>query len=146
LMLTGKNLLDNKEHGLDAGADDYLTKPFHVRELLARIRALLRRPEATATSNVLSAAGIELDASKHSVQIDGVSVNLTRKEFQLLEFLMRYPNEIFSSEALFERVWKSDSEASVKSVKVYIMRLRERLGKAGATIQNVHGFGYTFKP
>lgn len=143
LMLTGKNTIQEKEQGLDLGADDYLTKPFDVRELGARIRALLRRP-AIVTTNSIELGNISIDAKERTVSVNKSSVDLAPKEFALLEFFAKHPNQVFSPEAILDRVWNSDSDATADSVRVYINRLRNKLGnhKETPSITNVFGVGY----
>jgi len=144
LMLTGNDRIVDKEHGLDAGADDYLTKPFHPRELSARLRALMRRSQRGGkASATLEIRGIELDPAAKRVSRDGVEIQLLPKEFALLEFLMRHQGEVFSQEALLERVWSSESEVSPDTVRVHIRRLRQKLGFEGDTlIKTLHRQGY----
>ena len=127
LILTSRAQVEDKEHGLDSGADDYLTKPFELRELSARVRALLRRPPREVTGNVLKAGHLSLDRQTHEVKRGGEAINLLPKEFALLEFLMRYPNEVFSLETLLNRVWPSDSDSSPDTVRVHLTHLRNKL-------------------
>src|SRR5262249_34277288 len=143
LMLTGKSAISDKETGLDAGADDYLTKPFHMKELSARVRALFRRA-SRGTSNILTIGDLVLDPSNYRVTRDGVEIQLQKREFALLEFLMRNPNRVFSSEALLERVWVTDADVTPDAIRVYIMRLRKKVdeGAKASLIQTVHGVGY----
>ena len=143
LMLTGKGTVNDKELGLDAGADDYLTKPFHLKELSARIRALLRRP-ATFTGTTLKIGTLEIDPSSHQLTVDGKEVNLLPKEYAILEFLMRHPNEVFSPDALLNRVWNSESDASTDTVYTYIKTLRKKVSPEAPSsiIKTVHGVGY----
>jgi two-component system, OmpR family, response regulator len=143
LMLTGKSELADKEHGLDAGADDYLTKPFQPRELSARLRAILRRPPVRVEA-VLYAQDVALDTVTHEVRRAGKVIHLMPKEFALLEFLMRNPNQPLSPDAILNRLWASSSEVSTESVKVYIARLRKKIDSEGSTplITTVHGVGY----
>lgn len=143
IMLTGNDALAEKEAGLDAGADDYLTKPFHVEELSARVRALLRRPR-TFTGNVLQAKDISLDPSAHRVMNEHGEIQLLPKEFALLEFFMRHPDETFSPEALLDRVWSSESDSSVDTVYTTIKTLRKKIspGSGSDLIKTVHGVGY----
>jgi DNA-binding response OmpR family regulator len=143
LMLTGRDKIEDKEEGLDAGADDYLTKPFHLRELSARIRALLRRPPDMA-SNVIEHGRLVLDISACRLLKDGQPIELFPKELALLEFLMRHPNKVFSIEALQERVWSADSEASPETIRVHIARLRSKIEKEGEKqlLRTVHRQGY----
>jgi DNA-binding response OmpR family regulator len=143
IMLTGRRTLDDKESGLDAGADDYLTKPFEVRELSARIRALLRRTPKVA-GEVLKAGNLALDKETHKLTKNGQEVHLMPKEFAILELMMTYPSKIFSAEALIERVWSSASDASPEIVRKYINRLRAQIDTEGApsVIRTVHGVGY----
>src|SRR5207244_2050316 len=143
LMLTGKTEIDHKESGLDAGADDYLTKPFEFRELSARIRSLLRRASGL-TDNVLGMGSLALEPKLKRVTSGGREIDLLPKEFALLEFLMRHPNQPFSAEALMARVWSADSVASVNTVKSFVYTLRKKLAAAGhhSLIQTDHGLGY----
>lgn len=147
IMLTGKDTVADKTQGLDSGADDYLTKPFHPGELSARIRALLRRPREVKQS-VLQVGDVTLDPANFKVTRDGKEVMLLPKEFALLEFLMRHPNEVFSTEALMERVWSSESEASPDTVRVHITKLRNKMDVDGkpSHIKTLHRMGYRFEP
>ncbi len=142
LMLTGKDTLVEKESGLDAGADDYLTKPFHMKEFGARVRALLRRAGGRPTENILAAADLTLDVSKYQAAKSGKAIALVRKEFQLLEFLMRHPNQVFNAEALLNRVWPSDSEATPEALRSTMKRLRKKMDPDGEIIKTIHGVGY----
>lgn len=143
LMLTGKDTVADKETGLDAGADDYLTKPFNGRELLARLRALLRRPTAML-ANVLEFAGLKLDRANYLVTRDGEELNLLPKEFDLLEFFMRNPNRVHAPEALLNKVWADESDATVSAVTTCIKRLRRKIDPDGKPplLATVHGVGY----
>jgi len=143
LFLTGKTAISDREIGLDSGADDYLVKPFHFKELLARIRALLRRPPVSQ-ENVLTIGNISLDQAIHRVTMNNEEVRLQPKEFSLLEFLMRHPNQVFGSRALLDAVWTSESEASEDVVRTYVKTLRRKITTAGepCLIQTVHGVGY----
>ncbi len=146
IMLTGKGEISEKETGLDAGADDYLTKPFDVKELAARLRALLRRPP-TAKPSILKVRDLELDPISAKVTKGGAFIDLPKREFALLEFFMRHPNQIFSAEALLDRVWSSESEATVDALKSCIKRLRKKLeGDDHEILKNVHGVGYKLEP
>jgi DNA-binding response OmpR family regulator len=143
LMLTGKESVQEKEQGLDSGADDYLTKPFDVRELGARVRALLRRT-GTFTPECLNLGILSIDVKARSVTLNGATIDLAPKEFALLEFFLRHPNQVFNPDALLDRVWKSESDSTVDSVRVYINRLRSKLGspKGAPSITTVFGVGY----
>lgn len=143
LMVTAKHQTQEKVQALDAGADDYLTKPYDVQEVAARVRALLRRPQVVA-GNILKARNVVLEPSTFRVTRDEQEVQLLPKEFALLEFFMRHPNQVFSAEALLDRVWSSDSEASPETIRTYIKRLRQKIDVAGQTslINTVHGVGY----
>jgi len=145
LMLTAKTRLDDKELGLDSGADDYLTKPFEHRELQARIRALLRRPTSLA-SIVLTVGDIALDPATCVVTKAGVAVKLRPKVYSLLEFLMRHPNQVFSADAILERVWLDDAMVSTDTVRAHFKLLRKSLElQEDALIKTVRNRGYMLK-
>ncbi len=143
LMLTGKAAVEHKEAGLDAGADDYLTKPFDFKELAARLRSIIRRSSGGA-DNVLKVGGIVLEPGAHRVTVDGKQLQLMPKEFALLEFFMRNPSKTFSAETLLNCVWSSESDASLNSVRTYMYSLRKKLSACGyaSAIETVHGVGY----
>jgi two-component system OmpR family response regulator len=143
LMLTAKSTVEDKETGLDSGADDYLAKPFHLKELSARVRALVRRT-STSSTTILEAGGIVLDPVARTVTKNGAAIHLERKEFNLLEFLMRNANKTFSAEALLDRVWESGSLASPDAIRTYIKSLRKKIDNPGgqSMITTVHGVGY----
>ncbi|MBX9689621.1 MAG: response regulator transcription factor [Candidatus Obscuribacterales bacterium] len=144
LMLTGKSRAAEKGQGLDSGADDYLTKPFDDIELKARVRALLRRP-AVICDNILSCRGISLNPSLHVVTKDDQVVQLMPKEYQLLEFLMRHPNQVFSQETLLNKVWPTDSEATVEALRTTLKRLRKKMDPEGQIIGTIHGVGLVLR-
>ena len=146
LMLTGKSQLKEKEEGLDAGADDYLTKPFQMRELSARVRALLRRA-ANQLCSTLCAGDLLLDPSTHCVRRVGQDILLTPKEYALLEYFMRNKNKVLSTEAILNHVWPSEAEASVETLRVWLKRLRSKIDVEGepSKICTIHGAGYTLK-
>jgi DNA-binding response OmpR family regulator len=143
LMLTGNDTVSDIEKGLSGGADDYLTKPFHMRELSARLRALLRRT-GRFVGDQLNVRNITLDTTKFEVTKNGEKTSLLPKEFALLEFFMRHPNEVFSPEALLNRVWPSSSDATVDALTTCVKRLRKKLDDEGkpSIITTVHGRGY----
>jgi DNA-binding response OmpR family regulator len=141
IMLTGRTEISDKETGLDAGADDYLTKPFHPRELSARVRALLRR-SADLKQNVLSCGDLVLDPQGFKVTKAGAEISLLPKEFAL--FFLRHPNQVFSPEALLDRVWSAESEASPDTIRVHITKLRGKIDTEGqpSIIKTLHRQGY----
>ncbi|HEY9791950.1 MAG TPA: response regulator transcription factor [Candidatus Obscuribacterales bacterium] len=143
LMLTAKKSIDEKETGFHSGVDDYLTKPFELRELSARIGALLRR-QKSIESLILKTGNLELNPQSHKVTRAGQEIHLQPKEFSLLEFFMRHRGQVFSLEAILERLWSADDDASVESVRKHISRLRAKLQDAGDSpaLRNVHGVGY----
>jgi DNA-binding response OmpR family regulator len=151
LMLTGKTTVSDKEEGLDAGADDYLTKPFHPRELSARLRALLRRAREfspVTLDAVLKAGDIILDTKAFKVTKAGQEINLLPKEFALMEFLMRHPNQVFSSQELLDEIWSKESENSPDTVRVHITKLRAKIDVEGkpSLIRTIHRVGYKLEP
>ena len=134
LMLTAKSEIDDKVLGLDTGADDYITKPFVTKELLARIRAMTRR-SAETTNNVLTFGNISLNRATYELKTKTGSFRLANKEFQILEMLMTNPNHLISTERLMEKVWGYDSDAEINVVWVYISYLRKKLSAIGADVQ-----------
>jgi two-component system response regulator MprA len=143
LMLTARDAVPDRVRGLDAGADDYLVKPFALEELGARLRALLRRSGGPATET-LKHAGIELDPGGHTVTRDGRPIELTRTEFLLLELLMNHPRQVLTRGQIFEHVWGYDFGPSSNSLEVYIGYLRRKLGEP-RVIQTVRGVGYVLR-
>lgn len=149
IMLTAKAMISDKAQGFDSGADDYLTKPFDVRELAMRVHALLRRP-ATMPSNVLRAKnGLELDPQKHRVTKNGEEVHLLPRDFELLQLFMRYPDEVFSPEALLVRAWNSDADATMEGLRTAIKRIRKKIDDAEdesqSAIETIRRVGYRFR-
>ncbi len=144
LMLTARDAIDDRVDGLEAGADDYLVKPYDVRELQARLRAIMRRNLEDGDGRVLRFAELELDPDLHAARVDGQVTDLTRTEFQLLELLMLNPKRVLTSELIYDRVWGYDFGRSGNALRVYIGYLRRKLEAAGGRrlIQTVHGVGY----
>ncbi len=147
LMLTARTSIDSKESGLDAGADDYLTKPFQLRELSARIRALLRRPR-TVPQMVLEVAEIRLDRRSCTVTKAHKSIHLLPKELALLELFMRNVGQVISIDTLLDKVWGTDSSIVPETVRTNIKTLRKKIDpdSGGSYIQTVHGLGYKMEP
>ncbi|MEI9914218.1 MAG: response regulator transcription factor [Candidatus Saccharibacteria bacterium] len=143
LILTAKKSLLSKEIGLDSGADDYLTKPFHLRELSARIRALLRRPP-TAPAIVLKVANITLDPRKLTITQDDNLIHLLPKEFALLQVLMRNVGKTMTTESLLDQLWGTDTNVSSDTLRSNIKTLRRKIDIASkpSLITTVHGVGY----
>jgi two-component system response regulator RegX3 len=151
IMLTAKDTEIDKILGLELGADDYVTKPFSTRELLARIKALLRRTvsEGTTSEGVLEGGGIRLDPERHEVTVEGEQVRLARKEFELLELLMEHPGRVLARETLIDRVWGSDYFGDTRTLDVHIKRLRAKVEASPhepAHLVTVRGLGYKFIP
>ena len=145
LMLTARDAIENRVEGLDAGADDYVTKPFALEELLARVRALLRR--TTGGEEILRFDDIELDPSMRQVTRGGEPVELTRTEFALLELFMLNPRQVLTRSVIFERVWGYDFGYASNSLDVYIGYLRRKTEAGGKPrlIQTVRGVGYALR-
>jgi phosphate regulon transcriptional regulator PhoB len=147
IMLTARSEEMDKVMGLETGADDYITKPFSVRELMARIKSVLRRVEGSMTGRkVLRAAGIEVDLERHRVKAGEQVVDLSPTEFRLLRFLMERKGKVFSRDQILDAVWKGESFVESRTVDVHIRRLRAELEKAGAgsAVETVRGVGYRF--
>jgi len=146
LMLTARDEIDNRVAGLDAGADDYVTKPFALEELVARVRALLRRTSA-ADDQLLRFADIELDPGTREVRRGGDPIELTRTEFALLELFMTNPRQVLTRSIIFERVWGYDFGFASNSLDVYIGYLRRKTEAGGKPrlIQTVRGVGYALR-
>jgi DNA-binding response OmpR family regulator len=147
LMLTARDAVGDRVAGLDAGADDYLTKPFAFVELLARLRALLRRVEG-ARSSVLEVADLRLDPVEHRVTRGGAPVDLTVKEYAILEYLMRHAGRLVTRTELAEHVWREEHDNLANLVDVHVSHLRRKLdtGEAPALIQTVRGRGFRLAP
>ena len=151
ILLTAKTDDMDKLMGFDHGADDYITKPFNILELKARIRALLRRSGTTekhAPTNTLSAGAITLDLDARNAYRSGVMVDLTAKEFDVIEFLMRNPNRVYSREALLDTIWAYEYRSDIRTVDVHIRRLREKLEESPAEPKHIltkWGVGYYFR-
>jgi DNA-binding response OmpR family regulator len=142
IMVTGLGSIDNKEKGLETGADDYITKPYEMRELLARVRSVLRRSQGQVTSAILTAGHICLDAKPRRVTVSGETVDLLPKEYQLLHFLMLNANEVFSPTALLDRVWPTDSDSTADAIRSTFKRLRKKVDEEGKALKTVYGVGY----
>lgn len=142
LMLTARGDEPDKVAGLDAGADDYITKPFSTQELLARIRAVLRRRTPEKSEETVALGGITLDAAAHRVLWNGRPVKIGPTEFKLLNFLMKHPERVHSRQQLLDRVWGDHVFIEERTVDVHVKRLREALGPGGALVETVRGAGY----
>jgi DNA-binding response OmpR family regulator len=144
LMLTGKSAIDDKEVGFESGADDYLTKPFNLKELSARMRALLRRAPVIQ-NKVIECKNLTLEVGAFRVTNDGVAIQLSPKEYRLLEYFLQHPNQVFSSKALLDAVWESDSFVSEDTIRTYVKTLRRKVtSKTGeCPIKTIHSLGYT---
>jgi two-component system, OmpR family, phosphate regulon response regulator PhoB len=142
LMLTARGDEPDKIAGLDAGADDYITKPFSTQELLARIRAVLRRRTPEQASDTVAIGDLALDAATHRVNWRGRAVKLGPTEFKLLNYLMNHPERVHSRSQLLDKVWGDHVFIEERTVDVHVKRLREALGTAGAMIETVRGAGY----
>jgi DNA-binding response OmpR family regulator len=147
LMLTARDAVPDRVRGLDAGADDYLIKPFALEELLARVRALSRRGADSAVGESLQVADLVLDVARHEARRAGQPIELTAKEFALLEYLMRNAGHVLTKDQISDRVWGYDSAATSNVVEIYVHYLRDKLdrGYSRPLIRTVRGVGYTIK-
>jgi two-component system, OmpR family, copper resistance phosphate regulon response regulator CusR len=145
LMLTARDQIDDRVVGLDSGADDYLVKPFAFEELMARIRALTRRPKTTLP-RILTVDDLSLDPVTYKVKREGQRIFLTKKEFALLEYFMRHPHQVLTKDQIISRVWSYDTQVTENTVEAFIKNLRSKIDKpfkTKAVLHTVRGFGYT---
>lgn len=142
IMVTAKGSEYDKVVGLDSGADDYVTKPFGMMELISRIKAVLRRSGKQQDKTKLSVGGICLDTKKHEVKVDGENAVLTLKEFELLEKLMRNQGIVLTRDQLLTEIWGYDFDGETRTVDVHIRTLRQKLGEQGSLVKTVRGVGY----
>ena len=142
VLATAKGAEYDKIRGLDLGADYYLAKPFGVMELVSCVKAVLRRCRPAEVPRVLRAGTLALDTESRTITADGARVELTRKEFELLQLLLTHPNTVFTREQLMERVWGTDFCGESRTVDMHVRTLRQKLGAAGALIATVRGVGY----
>tara|TARA_B110000003_G_scaffold257285_1_gene275473 strand:- start:118 stop:813 length:696 start_codon:yes stop_codon:yes gene_type:complete len=147
IMLTARSEESDKIRGLDIGADDYITKPYSIKELLARVRATMRRPSASVISDQLIVGNIVVDLQKHLVAIDGLEVNLGPTEYRLLITFMKSPERVFNRDQLLDYVWGISANVDTRTVDVHVGRLRKSLeGKTKTNIiRTVRGFGYALR-
>lgn len=145
LMLTAKAAEIDRVAGLEHGADDYVTKPFSPREIVLRVKAILRRATADSDAEAIQAGGIAIDPARHSVSIDGEPVRLTSIEFKLLQTLAKRRGRVQARDRLLFDVWGYETMIDTRTVDTHVRRLREKLGPAGDVIETVRGFGYKFR-
>ncbi len=140
LVLTARDAVEDRVHGLDLGADDYLTKPFSVNEFEARVRALLRRSERVGTR--LTAGGLTMDVAAKRVRVHDRAIDVTPREWALLELFLARPGRVLSKEQIAESLFTLDEQLSPNAIEVHVSRLRTKIGPAGVHIRTVRGFGY----
>lgn len=147
LMLTARGSIEDRVEGLDAGADDYLTKPFDFNELLARLRALTRRAPAIVTAGELQADDLRMDLARHEVRRDGALIHLTAKEYALLEYFLRHPNQVLTRAQILDNVWGYDAEADTSVIEIYVHYLRTKIDQPGkpSLVRTVRGVGYALQ-
>ena len=146
IMVTAKTTELDKVKGLDLGADDYLSKPFGVMELISRVKALLRRTEKEDDGDTLACGSIEIDNKRHSVTVQGETCELTFKEFELLKYLMINQGIVLSRDKLMNQVWGFEYEGESRTVDMHIKTLRHKLGDGGQQIKTVRNVGYVMEP
>ena len=147
IMVTAKGAEYDKVKGLDLGADDYVTKPFGMMELISRIKAVLRRSQTSSNElqDIIKVGDIEIDTKKHEVTASGEIVNLTLKEYELLKRLMKNSNIVMTRDLLLEEIWGYDFDGETRTVDVHVRTLRQKLGKSGERIETVRGVGYRMR-
>jgi two-component system, OmpR family, response regulator len=143
LVLTARDAVEDRVHGLDLGADDYLTKPFSVAEFEARVRALLRR--SLVPAGAVSVRGLSVDAGAKSVKVNGTPVELTVREWALLELFLARPGRVLSKEQISQQLVSCDDALSLNAIEVYVSRLRAKIEPANVRIRTVRGFGYLWE-
>ena len=143
LVLTARDAVEDRVHGLDLGADDYLTKPFSVTEFEARVRALLRRTSLPA--GAISMGGLTVDVEAKRVRVDGSAIELTVREWALLELFMARPGRVLSKEQIAQQLADYDAQLTPNAIEVYVSRLRAKIETAGVRIRTVRGFGYLWE-
>ena len=142
ILLTARGTEYDKVIGLDSGADDYITKPFGMMELVSRIRAVMRRFDRGAASQELSCGRIHMDIARHRVTVDGNPVTLAKKEFDLLKYLMENQGIVLTRDKMLETIWGYDFDGETRTVDVHVRTLRQKLGEGGSLIETVRGVGY----
>lgn len=146
IMVTAKTTELDKVKGLDNGADDYITKPFGVMELISRVKAILRRTSAVEREKILRLGSIALDRERHTVTVGGEPVDLTYKEYELLKLLMSNAGIVTTREIILDRIWGIDFEGESRTLDMHIKTLRQKLGSEGACIKTVRNVGYIMNP
>lgn len=141
LILTARGAIGDRVQGLDAGADDYLSKPFSFDELLARVRALLRRPQAH-DGNVLESGSLSMDVVAKTVTVEGRPIHLTAKEFQLVEYILRHKGEVVSKDQILDHVWSDEDRVQHNTVETFVANVRKKIGGGDDIIKTVRGYGY----
>lgn len=145
IMLTARKEETDRIAGLELGADDYVTKPFSVRELVARVKAMFRRQEAHRTAGQISYDGLTLKLDKHLVSVNGDPIPVTMKEFEILFLLMKHPGRVFTRSEIYHKVWGYEFLGDSRTVTVHIRNLRAKLSQAAHLIETVRGVGYRLK-
>lgn len=145
IFLTAKDTEDDTLQGFGLGADDYVTKPFSVREVVARVKAVLSRASMNEPASTLTFEGLELDFAKKTTMVDGMMVALTKTEFELLGLLLKHRGQVFSRQQIFDKVWPEDVIVTDRTVDVNITRMRKKIGRYGSMIVSRQGYGYVFE-
>jgi DNA-binding response OmpR family regulator len=145
IMLTARREEDDKIQGFEVGADDYVTKPFSPRELMVRIKALLKRSGVATTDNKLEVCGMKLNSEEREITINNEIINLTQKEFEILSYLINHHKMVLSREQILDRIWGFEYEGDIRVVDTTIKRLRKKMAEKGECIQTIRGLGYKFK-
>ena len=146
IMLTAKSDERDELQGFDLGVDEYITKPFSPKILVARVEAILRRSNLLTNEDIISAGGIELNKSAHQVKIDGKDIELSFKEFELLAYFMENQGIALSREKILNNVWNYDYFGDARTIDTHVMKLRSKLGEKGELIKTIWGMGYKFEP